>query len=458
MTMGWSPSQTLQDGRYRLERTLGMGGFGITYLAWDNRRLERVVIKTLNAEVQADAEFPRYQRDFLNEALRLAKCQHPHIVQVHELIEEDGLWGMVMEYIPGQTLATLVQHEGALAEADALCYVQQIGAALMEVHAHGLLHRDVKPVNILVRPDRQQAVLIDFGLARDFAPNTLQQHTSYGTDGFAPIEQYNPMEKRGAFTDVYALAATLYVLVTGIVPLCASVRAVGRTLDPPRRLNPSLSPWLNDAILRGMALRPEDRPQTIADWLGYLTPTAQTDVFQPDPPPSIPPLLFPSLDPPADPPAALAEPLPTPEALVAQFLSTQQWSKANQATTLWLMASCGRDPQWESGFTLLDVDMIPAGVIRQVDQLWRQASQNQFGLRIQRHIYGQCQRDPERFGHRVGWLVGAVWLCEDDLRDQASLPAGHWPTGLFSGASGGLGSALLLLGRAVFNHYGRCGL
>ncbi|MEN9240028.1 MAG: GUN4 domain-containing protein [Thermostichales cyanobacterium SZTDM-1c_bins_54] len=444
--MTWDPGTQLQSGRFAIEAILGQGGFGITYLAWDNRRLERVVIKTLNDELQGDPEFLRYQQDFLNEALRLAKCHHPHVVRVHEVFAEGELWGMVMEYIPGQTLAHLVQNQGALSVDESLHYIRQIGSALSCVHELGLLHRDVKPVNILVRRERQEAVLIDFGLSRDFAPNTLQVHTTFGTDGYAPPEQYSPVEKRGAFTDVYALAATLYTLLTGIVPLCAPVRLIGRQLDTPRRLNPGIPPAVNDCILAGMALRPEDRPQTIGEWLERLEsslngvgalppkPVVESAPACPQPPPS----------------------LRSHEDYLQQALQQQQWQQANDITTAWLYHSLGR--QDCQGMTLQEVDAIPWQVLRQINQLWQTHSRSQFGLGTQRQIYTQANRDHERFGLQVGWYVGGQWLWEEELQFHAGAPAGHLPTGCFSGASGGLGSALLLLGRSFFSRCSKLGI
>jgi eukaryotic-like serine/threonine-protein kinase len=185
--MSWLSGQKLQDGKYIIEKKLGQGGFGITYLAKD-RINNQFVIKTLKET--SDDDFDNNQQNFVNEALKLAKCSHPHIVKVYECIKEGDLWGIVMEYIEGEELA---YKNLPLSESEALLYINQIGEALEVVHGKGLLHRDVKPNNIIIRSGKAQAVLIDFGIAREFNPNVTQTHTEFITPFYAPPEQYNPV-------------------------------------------------------------------------------------------------------------------------------------------------------------------------------------------------------------------------------------------------------------------------
>jgi serine/threonine protein kinase len=258
-TMAWASGQHLQGGKYTIEKELSEGGFGITYRAKDNYG-RYVAIKTLNDQVQRRPDFAKFQQDFVNEAIKLAKCSHPHIVQIHEVINEDSLWCIVMEYINGENLASWVESQGVLSEAEALRYIHQIGNALTMVHQNGLLHRDVKPHNIILRSGKSEAVLIDFGIAREFIQNSTIRHTEFFSDGFAPIEQYDEMTKRGAYTDVYALAATLYSLLTGEVPKMAPMRAIGKSLEAPKNINPLISNKVNQAIIYGMQIEPESRP------------------------------------------------------------------------------------------------------------------------------------------------------------------------------------------------------
>jgi serine/threonine protein kinase len=266
--MAWKVGQVVGN-EYTIERELPEGGFGITYLAL-KKNGQKVVLKTLNDKVQQRPDFAKLQEDFLNEALRLAKCPHPHIAKVGQIFQEGPLWCMVMDYIDGGNLADRVVQKGILPEDEALIYIQQIGAALTVVHQQGLLHRDIKPQNIMLRKGTKEAVLIDFGIAREFTPNLTQTHTEFLTHGYAPIEQYYKRNKRGAYTDIYALAATLYSLLTGVVPVSALDRESGAPLEPPKRLNPKIRDQINQAILKGMALKPHKRPQSMDDWLKML--------------------------------------------------------------------------------------------------------------------------------------------------------------------------------------------
>jgi serine/threonine-protein kinase len=262
----------LQDGKYTLDQELGRGGFGVTYRAMHHLLDQVVVIKTVNVALRQDKNFADFQRQFQDEAKRLAMCVHPGIVRVSDFFIEDGLPYMVMDYIPGATLAQVAWSYSPLSEATAIDYIRQVGAALDAVHRLGLLHRDVKPQNLILRQGTGQVVLIDFGTAREFSPGLTQTHTSMFSDGYAPIEQYLPQAKRTAAIDVYGLAATLYTLVTSQVPI-ASVLRDRQPLSEPRQLRPDLSPAINQAILRGMALELHHRPATVNEWLALLPQT-----------------------------------------------------------------------------------------------------------------------------------------------------------------------------------------
>lgn len=265
----WTQGQRLRDGKYIVEELLGFGGFGVTYRAREQPSGQFVAIKTLNALQQSQPNFAARQETFVNEAMCLASCRHPHIVKVYpQLFQQDGLWCMVMEYIDGQDLASYLEDRGVLSEEEALRIIRQVGDALSYVHNQGFLHRDVKPANIILRRDNLDAVLIDFGLAREFVPGRVQSLTNHKTEGFAPIEQYERRGDFGAYTDVYALAATLYNVLTDKSPPPANFRKeFNIPLAPPKQHNPQISDRVNDGILKGMALEPKDRSPTVQEWL-----------------------------------------------------------------------------------------------------------------------------------------------------------------------------------------------
>ena len=261
--------KTLQRGKYTLEQEIGRGGFGITYRATHHYLGQLVVIKTLNETLRQAPQFNKFYRQFQDEAKRLATCVHPNIVRVSDFFNEDGLPYMVMDYIPGQNLAKVVFPKNPLPEAIAIHYIRQIGAALQVVHHNNLLHRDVKPQNIILRQGTQEVVLIDFGIAREYSPEATQTHTNMVSEGYAPIEQYLAHARRTPATDVYALAATLYALLTAKVPVAASLRD-RFPMQAPREIKPKLSEVVNYAVMRGMELEASARPATIAQWLDLL--------------------------------------------------------------------------------------------------------------------------------------------------------------------------------------------
>ncbi len=262
--------KTLQGGKYTLEQELGRGGFGITFKATHRYLGQPVVIKTLNESLRRQPNFAEFDRKFQDEARRLASCVHPNIVRVSDFFVEDDRPYMVMDYIPGQNLGDVVLPNRPLPEQLAISYISQIGAAVKVVHHNGLLHRDIKPQNIILRQNTQEVVLIDFGIAREFTPGATQTHTNMVSDGYAPPEQYFAQGKYTPATDVYGLAATLYSLLTGQVPIAAILRT-SQPMPTPRDLQPQLSTTVSQAVMRGMTVEAQNRPATVDEWLSLLT-------------------------------------------------------------------------------------------------------------------------------------------------------------------------------------------
>jgi serine/threonine protein kinase len=297
---------TLQGGKYTVIDVLGQGGFGTTYRATHRDLQQTVVIKTLSPSTRNHPQYSQVEHQFRDEARRLALCTHPNIVRVSDFFIEDGIPYLVMDYIPGKTLDQVVFPHQPLPEAIAIHYIRQVGAALQLIHSNGLLHRDVKPQNIILREGTQEVVLIDFGIAREFTPGVTQEHTSLLSVGYAPIEQYAHREKRSAATDVYGLAATLYALVTAQVPVASILRS-RQPMAAPRDIQPTVSVAVSQAVMRGMAVEVQFRPQTIAEWLALLPDSASVTAV-PDVPtgPALP-----------SPPVAIAPPSTGPTMAVA---------------------------------------------------------------------------------------------------------------------------------------------
>ncbi|MBD2041381.1 serine/threonine-protein kinase [Microcoleus sp. FACHB-672] len=420
--MVWHPGHQLYGNRYVIEKKLGQGGFGITYLAKD-RQGKPVVIKTLKDEVMDNPDFAdfrdKYKHDFRDEALRLAVCRHPHIVQIENVFHHESLPCIAMEYIEGEDLSRRVKTCGVLSEMEALQYIQQIGEALTIVHDKGLLHRDLNPKNIMVRSHLSEAVLIDFGIAREFIPDLTQTHTVGGTQGYAPIEQYEKRERRGEFTDVYALAATLYYLLTGQVPLPAWKRSIRDSLQPPAHFNQRISGPMNDAILAGMALHAENRPQSVQDWLKLFK--LDTDDLRSEK----------GID----------------YRQLRDYLKAGSWKEADKETAQLMLKAGNREKEgWLRGE---DIHNFPCTDLRTIDQLWVKYSNGHFGFSVQKRFWLEAggkidYRNESHLGDLVGWRVNGAKKYYNELTFSLKAPEGHLP---FFDWVFGVGAEAVLLSR-----------
>ncbi|AFY83429.1 bifunctional serine/threonine-protein kinase/formylglycine-generating enzyme family protein [Oscillatoria acuminata] len=271
--MFWPDGHTLQNGKLVIDHVLGQGGFGITYKAIHRGFNAPVVIKTPNAYLRKDPEYPKYVKRFIREAQTLAKLEqnpHPNIVRVKDLFEEGDAHCLVMEFIDGTTLWDYVQQRGSLSETEALSYIRPIADALVQVHGVGLVHRDVTPMNIMLR-DNRQPVLIDFGISGEIVPSSIISSKMFGNRAFAPYEQLIKGD-RNPTVDIYTLAASLYYLITGQLPQdCFSRKVDNEPLIDPKDLVLVSQP-INDAILKGMELLPKKRYTSMAAFLGLLSP------------------------------------------------------------------------------------------------------------------------------------------------------------------------------------------
>jgi serine/threonine protein kinase len=277
-----APGATLQNGRYRIGAVLGQGGFGITYRATHPLH-DDVVLKELflssppfvcvraaggAVQPQFDAgQFERFRERFLEEARQLARLRAvPGVVDVLDYFEENGTAYFTMPFVSETTLQALAP----LPEARALRYIEQVGEALATLHQQNVLHRDVKPSNILITPE-DRAVLIDFGAARQFVENEISSQTAMYSPGYGAPEQAVPSARRGPFTDVFALAGTLYYCLSGHRPPTSQERDLSG-FRPLRERVPTASPAVDAALTRALQLNPEQRFPTVAAFLAALQP------------------------------------------------------------------------------------------------------------------------------------------------------------------------------------------
>lgn len=284
---------------YRIERVLGRGGFGITYLAKDTNLDHTVAIKeylpSLCASRSPGDSYVRPHNDelaatyawglkaFITEAQTLAKFNHPNIVRVLSVFEQLGTAYMVMEYEPGDELAHLIKQNKQFGEIEIIRLTMSLLDGLKLIHAAGFIHRDIKPQNIVIRPDGSP-VLLDFGSARQAMESQKRQLTSMVTSGYAPIEQYNKGDStQGAWTDIYGMAATLHTMIMGSTPPDAVSRAteiIAGNKDPlplvAVHAAGRYSTRLLSAIDAGLKFHAKDRPQSVAEWIKLFTDNEQT--------------------------------------------------------------------------------------------------------------------------------------------------------------------------------------
>lgn len=272
------PDRTyLQGNRYVICRTLGKGGFGITYQALDTGLRRTVAIKEFfpggnayrNVNASLDVQcapdtaqtFEHGKNRFLKEAQTLAKLDYLHIVKVYDCFQENNTAYIVMEYIEGKTLAQAVKISGTLTKGQLLELFLPLMHDLDAIHKKGLLHRDISPDNIMVTAESRQLKLIDFGTAKDLSPSD-EKSCSFSESKYIVKMNYSPIEmfsdaKKHPSADVYSLCATMYFCLTGKVPPSSLERA----FDDTHKLSfsPGIDGTVKQAVLKGMSLKPEER-------------------------------------------------------------------------------------------------------------------------------------------------------------------------------------------------------
>ncbi len=281
------------NGHYIIGTTVGFGGFGITYRAWDRVLEKMVAIKEFypngivnrvpgEKEViiysgnRAD-EFLNGKIRFLAEARNMARFNtHPNIVNVYEFFEENNTAYIAMEFLEGMSYKQYIaQHNGRVDCQTAVNVVLSVTDALREIHKVKIIHRDISPDNIFMVPVDQQATnykvkLIDFGAARFSSGEEEKTLSIILKPGYAPPEQYRSRSKQGPWTDIYAVGAVLYRSVTGRMPEESVNRVVEDHLPPPNALVPEIPQYLSDTIMRAMALSQELRFQNVDQFQAAL--------------------------------------------------------------------------------------------------------------------------------------------------------------------------------------------
>lgn len=272
----------MQD-KFLLGQFLGQGGFGITYLGWDLNLDMKLAIKEffpqgLVSRVPGQSKVISYTGEtnnqfefgldrFLKEAKILARFEdHPNIVTVRDFFKANGTAYMIMSYVEGPTLEKyLAQSKGRIPFSKTLDIMMPVMAALREVHEAEIMHRDISPDNILINK-KGRVIIIDFGAARQEMREKSKSLSVILKAGYAPEEQYRSRGKQGSWTDIYAVAATMYRCITGEVPPEAMDRLAEDDLVSPSELNIDIDSIREAALLKALSVRAEGRFQTVENF------------------------------------------------------------------------------------------------------------------------------------------------------------------------------------------------
>ena len=255
---------SLVDGKYKILNKIGQGGMSVVYLAMNERANKQWAIK----EVRKDGvqNFEVVKQGLIAETEMLKKLSHPNLPSIIDVIDGDGTFLIVMDYIEGRHLESVVKEYGAQSQEDVIEWAKQLCDVLSYLHSRKppIIYRDMKPSNVMLKPDGK-VMLIDFGTAREFKENSVADTTCLGTQGYAAPEQYGGHGQTDARTDIYCLGATLYHLLTGHNP-----GEPPYEMYPIRYWNPELSSGLEEIILKCTQKNPDDRYQNCGELLYAL--------------------------------------------------------------------------------------------------------------------------------------------------------------------------------------------
>jgi serine/threonine protein kinase len=280
----------LQNGKYQILNILGQGGFGITYLAkhqiFGEVALKELFLSSGTAQCSRenttqknviahfdDAQFTSFKDRFLEEARTLYKLKDVKgVVKVLDIFEENSTVYFSMEYLEGDKLEDYVKKRRKLTEKEGLSMILSMGRTLSDIHRRGVLHRDIKPANVIVG-NRGEITLIDFGIARNYVDEVTETHTTFHSPRYSPPEQKIAKSRMGDYSDVYALGATAYYMLTGEQPQSLEERITSDYI-PPKTYSPGLSDTINYAITKSLNIREKERYQKVDDFLLALMQTS----------------------------------------------------------------------------------------------------------------------------------------------------------------------------------------
>lgn len=255
---------SIVDGKYKILNKIGQGGMSVVYLAMNERANKQWAIKEIRKDGVSNYEVVK--QGLIVETDLLKKLNHPHLPSIIDVIDGDGTFLIVMDYIEGNPLSKILKHQGAQAQENVIEWAKQLCDVLGYLHSREkpIVYRDMKPSNVMLKPDGT-VTLIDFGTAREFKSASVADTTCLGTQGYAAPEQFGGMGQTDGRTDIYCLGATMYHLITGHNPAEPPYE-----MYPIRQWNPKLSSGLEEIILKCTQRNPSDRYQSCAELMYAL--------------------------------------------------------------------------------------------------------------------------------------------------------------------------------------------
>lgn len=276
---------TMLQGKYLIGRALGEGGFGITYLGWNCLLGKKIAVKEFYPQAMVvrdltnstcvlslkshEGNVEKAKDSFIKEAKTMAELEDiDGIVRFMDVFQENDTFYIVMDYLEGETLKEYVKRRGNRLPVDeVLDILTPVMGALEKVHKKGLIHRDISPDNIMMTEDGR-AVLLDFGAARQISADGGHSLTVNVKHGYAPIEQYQTHGEQGPWTDIYALCATIYRLITGTVPPSAADRIYEDDIKSPSQMGIRIEPDRERALMKGLSPKIADRYLNVVELKG----------------------------------------------------------------------------------------------------------------------------------------------------------------------------------------------
>ncbi|MFM7405558.1 MAG: protein kinase domain-containing protein [Cuspidothrix sp.] len=418
--------------RYRPCYPLGQGGFGRTLLGIDEHIPSRpqCVIKQFCFPEDNPATFQKAADLFRQEAVRLDQLRHPQIPQLLAHFEQENRLYLVQELILGQTLAQELQQQGVFTEEKIQKLLQDLLPVLVFIHDHHVIHRDIKPDNMMRKSPGGDLVLIDFGVAKYIsATGMMKTGTTIGSP-----EYMSPEQMRGKVvpaSDIYSLGVSCIQLLTGISPFDlfddTSDRWVWRDyLLPTNQITSHLSNILDKMIQNALAQRYKSAKEVL-DVMAITTKAAKKTEI-----------------------TSLRSNMGLDYTRLRDFLTWKQWQKADEET--WDLMCQVLSKRKNSYLSYSDLQTLPCQDFQIIDQLWTKYSQGHFGFSIQVQIYHTCDGDYGQFCSQVGWYLPYSTSARQKLTFKLSAPTGHLPSHFWASGTQ-LGRQMKALTAKVANCY-----